>query len=113
MANLKNHLCFLPIVLGLVIVMGLPNTSWAQRRERYKSYDRDRGSNMEEYSHKNRDERKSFDRNFGRYQSLSPRQKRQKLEKWREFKHNTTPEERDFILHKMREKKERRRNLDR
>ena len=107
MVNLKKHFYFLPLILSLAVMLAAPQESWAQRRERYKS----RGSNTEEYSHKNREERKDFDRNFGRYQNLSPSQKREKMDKWREFKQNTTPAERDFILNKMRDNRQRR-NLD-
>lgn len=75
------------------------------RRERYRSSS---DNNLERYGTKDRSERQKFDKNLGKYQNLSPSQKRQKIEKWREFKENTTPEEREYIRKKMR--RESRRN---
>ncbi|MCO5114297.1 MAG: hypothetical protein M9899_08980 [Bdellovibrionaceae bacterium] len=86
-------------ILPLIITMFILDTHFthAQGRKHYKS-----DNSYSRYDSKDSSERKDFDKNFNRYQHLSPQQKQEKLDKWREFKSNTTPEERDFIMKKMR-----------
>lgn len=85
----------------LVFFMTALPEAHAQKRERYKSE-----NSLKRYDSKDRSSRRDFDKNFDRYQTLSPQQKREKMDKWRDFKSNTTPEEREYIMQKMRKKRQ-------
>lgn len=90
MMALKKLFYILPLVLAVCVW----DVNMAHARKDKSSYSR--------YDSKSSSERKDFDRNYNRYQHMSPQQKREKMDKWREFKSNTTPEEREFIKQKMR-----------
>lgn len=106
---MKNITMFLVLSFALLFVS---NPALAQR-ERYKSlnerldssssYGRSYSSNRHDrYQSKPKAERDRFDRNLNRYNNYSPEQKQRAQQKWKSFKQETTPEERKYIMEKMR-----------
>lgn len=85
---------------------------WAQRSERYKSLSERSSSSgystHDRYQSKPSSERSRFDQNLNRYNSYSPAQKQKAQDKWNHFKQETTPEERKYIIEKMRRERRRR-----
>ena len=103
------------IILSLVLSSSLlitTTSAFAQRSERYKSlnerpasgssYQSSDFNRHERYQSKPKTDRNRFDQNLNRYNNYSPEEKQRAQDKWKNFKQETTPEERQYILEKMR-----------
>lgn len=96
----------------LVISILFCSTTFAQR---YKSLSERSGQSssragdanrFQRYESKSTSDKQKFDQNLNRYNRYSPSEKKQATEKWRNFKENTTPEERQYIMEKMRNRRQ-------
>lgn len=98
MKILTKHYFLFALAFAIVV----PNLSWA----------RDNKTPHSRYDSKDRKERQKFDRNFHRYQNLSPEEREHRRKKWRKFKSRTTPEEREYIRRKIQREKRQRSHQD-
>lgn len=92
-------------LLILTVLDGVFNGSQSLA-ERYKPLRERTDNRFDRYESKPTYEKRQFDQNLNRYNSYSPTEKRQATEKWRSFKENTTPQERQFIMEKMRDRRQ-------
>lgn len=89
--------------LIFILVLAFSNIAFA-KRERYQSRS---SSPQSSYESKFRGSKERFDKNLNQYNRYSPQEKRKAMDKWQDFKSETTPEERDFIRNKLRRERRR------
>lgn len=89
-------------IVFITLLLSISSFSLSAHAERYRSRSE---SKYDRYESKGKSEKKRFDNNLNRYNNYSPKEKKDAAKKWRNFKEETTPAEREYILNKLREKK--------